>query len=556
MRFLKLILCFTLIEAHSQNSISFNNAFAVMSNSVQLTIDNPNSNAIVNSNGNIISENEHNIVKWHVQNNTGNYQIPFTTLSFNKIPLLLNITSAGTALDGSVLFSTYETVADNNQNYPSDVTHLNSNCRDSVGLFTVDRFWMIDAQGYTTKPTPEISFGYDNSPNEIGGSNTIIESKLKAQRFNNISNSWETPQKLYGIANTGSKTVSNVQVSPTDFYKSWTLVDSSIMKIPISVTTPSLVSLCAGSAVTIDVIGASTYTLLPTNTVSTNSFVISPNTSTTYTVIGSIGTGTALCFSDVNASNTVTVNVNSAPSITTVVNDVKCFGESTGAITTMVNASSAFTFTWSNGSNVGSINNLTAGIYNVFVQDANLCATSKTVSVNQPSVISVSETNNTPSCDDKPTGSLDITITGGVANYNVLWSNGQSSTSLSQLPSSVYTATITDANGCQAFFNSIVNEEKCLITLIPQLISPNADGKNDLFYINTISYYPNNKLEIYNRWGNLVYLKDKYNNDFDGKSNMSNTIGSGLLPAATYFVVFDFGDSKTEPYSGYLEIRY
>lgn len=76
MRFLKLILCFTLIEAHAQNSISINNAFAVMSNSVQLTIDNANSNAIVNSNGNIISENEHNIVKWHIQNNTGNYQIP------------------------------------------------------------------------------------------------------------------------------------------------------------------------------------------------------------------------------------------------------------------------------------------------------------------------------------------------------------------------------------------------------------------------------------------------------------------------------------------------
>ena len=77
-----------------------------------------------------------------------------------------------------ILFSTYETVTDKNQNYPSDVTNLNSNCRDSIGLFSVDRFWRIETENYTTKPTPIISFGYDNSPNEIGGTNTIVENKL------------------------------------------------------------------------------------------------------------------------------------------------------------------------------------------------------------------------------------------------------------------------------------------------------------------------------------------------------------------------------------------
>lgn len=88
------------------------------------------------------------------------------------------------------------------------------------------------------------------------------------------------------------------------------------------------------------------------------------------------------------------------------------------------------------------------------------------------------------------------------------------------------------------------------------MITPEGDGKNDLFYINTINYFPNNKLQIFNRWGSIVYEKNKYDNTFDGKANVSNTNGNGMLPSGTYFVIFDFGDDKTPIYKGYLELKY
>lgn len=264
-----------------QQIVLDNQVYIKLTNNANVVLDNPNANAIiVGTTGNVISENENNVIKWLVENNTGNYVVPFATNSFSSIPLQLNITNPGVGTNASVLFSTYETATDKNNTYPSDVTNLNSNCRDSIGLYAVDRFWRIDAQNYTTKPTVQINFGYDNSVNETGGLNTITESNLKAMRFNNITNSWETPQKLFGIANTGLKQVNMLNVSPTDFYKTWTLVDSSIMSIPVSLSSVSNNSFCAGETTTITPSGASNYTLFPDNIISSSVFTVMPNAST------------------------------------------------------------------------------------------------------------------------------------------------------------------------------------------------------------------------------------------------------------------------------------
>ena len=76
--------------------------------------------------------------------------------------------------------------------------------------------------------------------------------------------------------------------------------------------------------------------------------------------------------------------------------------------------------------------------------------------------------------------------------------------------------------------------------------SPNGDGQNETFTIDGIQNYPNNNLKIYNRWGNLVYDKDKYNNDWGG------TWVSDLVPDGTYFYLLDLGNG--EVFKGYLQI--
>ncbi len=90
--------------------------------------------------------------------------------------------------------------------------------------FAIDRFWRIDASSYSTKPDVSMSFGYDTSANEIGGTNTISESNLRAQQFNSMEDQWVN---LEGTANIISKKVSPVIIEGTNLFQTWTLVDEN-----------------------------------------------------------------------------------------------------------------------------------------------------------------------------------------------------------------------------------------------------------------------------------------------------------------------------------------
>ena len=67
--------------------------------------------------------------------------------------------------------------------------------------------------------------------------------------------------------------------------------------------------------------------------------------------------------------------------------------------------------------------------------------------------------------------------------------------------------------------------ETPLITdfFIPEGFSPNGDGINDLFVIRGIEIYPQNSIEIYNRWGNIVYKASPFQNNWYGRSTFSLT---------------------------------
>ena len=84
--------------------------------------------------------------------------------------------------------------------------------------------------------------------------------------------------------------------------------------------------------------------------------------------------------------------------------------------------------------------------------------------------------------------------------------------------------------------------------------SPNGNDVNNVFYIDCIQNYPNNKLEIFNRWGNIVYSKLGYDNTFAGISNGRAVISKDKeLPAGTYYYVLDLGDG-TKAKVGWLYI--
>lgn len=95
--------------------------------------------------------------------------------------------------------------------------------------------------------------------------------------------------------------------------------------------------------------------------------------------------------------------------------------------------------------------------------------------------------------------------------------------------------------------------------LVPQFISPNGDGKNDVLIIENVEFFPDNKLEIFNRYGSLVYSKEGYMNTWGGLVSDQNmpvfNYKDGTLPSGTYFYVLDLGDDNFKPVTGYIQIQ-
>ncbi len=79
--------------------------------------------------------------------------------------------------------------------------------------------------------------------------------------------------------------------------------------------------------------------------------------------------------------------------------------------------------------------------------------------------------------------------------------------------------------------------------------TPNGDNNNDTWYIGNLTKYPNNKLEIYNRNGKLVYLARGYTNNWDGRAFGEE------LPAATYYYNLDLGDGKGKKHGNVTIVR-
>ena len=85
--------------------------------------------------------------------------------------------------------------------------------------------------------------------------------------------------------------------------------------------------------------------------------------------------------------------------------------------------------------------------------------------------------------------------------------------------------------------------------IVPGGFSPNGDGINDFLIIENIEKYGYNVFTIFNRWGNVVYKKEKYSNDepWNGVANKGVRIGRGVVPGGAYMFLLDLGDDERIP---------
>ncbi len=93
------------------------------------------------------------------------------------------------------------------------------------------------------------------------------------------------------------------------------------------------------------------------------------------------------------------------------------------------------------------------------------------------------------------------------------------------------------------------DEDHCVV--VPEGFSPEGNGQNDVLIIDELELYPENKIVIFNRWGNKVYEASPYESNWDGTNMFGTTIGKDKLPVGTYFYILYLNETY-KPLRGYI----
>jgi len=142
------------------------------------------------------------------------------------------------------------------------------------------------------------------------------------------------------------------------------------------------------------------------------------------------------------------ITIFSNPSIVPVVYDVLCYGDLTGKVVPVISGGTLpFTFNWSNGTYADSLENAGIGTYQLILSDVNGCRDSSTSTISEPTELISSVTITDADCGFT-NGQALINYSGGVAPYDVLWSNGDTIDSITGLQIGTYLVSVTDEKNC------------------------------------------------------------------------------------------------------------
>ncbi|MBK9392304.1 MAG: gliding motility-associated C-terminal domain-containing protein [Bacteroidetes bacterium] len=232
--------------------------------------------------------------------------------------------------------------------------------------------------------------------------------------------------------------------------------------------------------------------------------------------------------------------------------NVSCHGGGNGSVTIVgAGGTAPYEYNISGGTfqTSGLFSSLAAGNYTIVVRDANLCFSNVTVTVTEPEVLALDHTTVPASCPNTPDGSISLTITGGTAPYNAIWSDGLSGISRTNIPDGSYSVVVTDVNGCAAsLVIELENTGSADCVVAQEILTPNNDGFNDTWKIRNIELFPDAEVLVFTRWGKLVYKsKNISDNEWDG------TFNGKQLPTDSYHYILHLNDGS-KPRSGVISI--
>lgn len=139
-----------------------------------------------------------------------------------------------------------------------------------------------------------------------------------------------------------------------------------------------------------------------------------------------------------------------------------------------------------------------------------------------------------------------VTSFGGIPPYTYELLSGDQNlgeqTLYADLPVGNYPLYVTEAGGCTDTAWISMSVLECPPPIPSQVMTPNGDGYNDMWYIGNIDLYPENEVFIFDRWGQRVYHKKNYDN-MDGWE--AKYVG-GNLPVSTYYYVLEVTLEKSD----------
>ncbi|MEL6989253.1 MAG: gliding motility-associated C-terminal domain-containing protein, partial [Bacteroidota bacterium] len=212
---------------------------------------------------------------------------------------------------------------------------------------------------------------------------------------------------------------------------------------------------------------------------------------------------------------------------------VPCNGDCNGSITVeIVSGVEPLTYMWDSGENTQAITNLCAGTYTVTIMDGNGNVTTFSEVITEPqspltAIINTTELSSADAMD----GIATAVVSGGTAPYTYEWNvSSENDSIITNLGRGLVMVLVTDANGCEFLVQgNIEGGADCYIGR--EVITPNGDGANDELVIACVANDPNT-LQIFDRWGQIVFEQDNYSNTWMATDN-----SGAIVPDGSYFWV-------------------
>jgi gliding motility-associated-like protein len=213
---------------------------------------------------------------------------------------------------------------------------------------------------------------------------------------------------------------------------------------------------------------------------------------------------------------------------------VKCFGDKNASATVVgVNDTTLrppFSYVWDNNETGVTAISLSAGAHTVTVKGSNGKFCVSNFQVSSPDELKVDVISNSADC------SLQAIVRGGVGPLKYTWASLKDSTSkiTGLKANTTYYVIVKDANGCET--PPIPGRPECKEYCLQgtSVITPDDDGVNDEFAVEKCQF-ANVRLQIFSRWGEIVYQNQDYSNQWAGRNGDGS---SGIeLPEGVYFYV-------------------